>query len=383
MFFGCRYKPFPFCKEASRLNRKRLLQKSALLFSFVILFAFAVNTTFGFIIAKSNSIINTFAPFDSVKNHLLICKNIEHPFGDEYVLPDNLSFDFKVDLGPFYAKTTINTTNGDVIADESGSISVSVEPEQPFAIKGIDAGTKVTVTEILSDGSGFAVKDGCAVKEGIIAEDGSLNFEYINVYTPASVRPVNVFITGEKTLEGREWQEGDSFSFALEYMQGDGSWTLLGTKTVTFDAENGSFSHFDMSDLLHSLTFDRIGTYNFRIYEIEGDLENIDYDASVKPFAIKVTDLDMDGCLEIKSVTGEQNTDIPANNGKYSIHTTFNNTFISPSVPDNEEVPSAPSTGDESNKTGWLIVLIVSTCALIVCVIIKGRNKKTLRKDKA
>lgn len=364
------------------MNRKRLLQKSALLFSFVILFAFAVNTTFGFIIAKSNSIINTFVPFDSVKKHLLICKNIEHPFGDKYVLPDNLNFNFKVDLGPLYAKTTINTTSGDIVADENGSISVSVKPEQPFAIKGIDAGTKVTVTEMLSDGSGFAVKDGCAVKEGVVAEDGSLNFEYINVYTPASVRPVNVFIKGEKNLEGRDWQEGDSFSFALEYMQGEDSWTLLGTKTVTFDSQDDAFNHFDFSDLLHSLTFDRVGVYNFRISEIEGELENIDYDTSVKSFAIKVTDLDMDGCLEIKSVTDEQNTDISANNGEYTVHTTFNNTFISPSIPDNEELPSSPSTGDESNKTNWLIVLIVSICALIVCLIVKGRYKKPLRKDK-
>lgn len=319
--------------------RNKIFRRLALLVSLIILFTSTVNTTFGFIVTKTDSLINTFVPFDSIVSNFLINKNVEHPFGDEYVIPDNIAFDFKVDFGSLYANTTIKTTTGGIVADEKGTIQISVKPGKTFSVEGIDAGTKVTVTEIQKDGSGFTVKDGTATMEGVVAEDGSLKIEYINIYTPASVQPVNVSVVGTKILEGREWQNGDTFSFTLEQKQSNETWTVVGTKAVTYDAKNTAFNKFDFSDLIQALTFDKVGVYDFRMTEVVGNLENVDYDKSVNTFAIKVTDVDMDGKLEVSTVTASQNAKVTEADGKYKVDVTFNNTFIPvASQPDDIEV---------------------------------------------
>ena len=106
-----------------------------------------------------------------------MAKAIAYMKDRKYVIPEDITFDFKVDFGLLYAKTTIKTTAGDIATDENGSIQISVKPGKSFAVEGIDAGTKVTVTEIQKDGSGFTVKDGAVTMEGIVAEDGSLKFQ--------------------------------------------------------------------------------------------------------------------------------------------------------------------------------------------------------------
>ena len=316
--------------------KNKLLRRLALLISLIVLLTSTVNTTFGFIITKTDSLINTFIPFESIINNLVINKNVEHPFGDEYLIPDNINFDFKVDLGSLYAKTTIKTTNGNIVTDKNGSFNVLVTPGKPFAIEGIDAGTKVTVTEIQKSGSGFSVKDGKATMEGIVSEDGSLKINYTNIYSPASVTPANVFINGKKILEGRNWQDGDSFSFVLE-QKSDNNWMTIGTKTVTYDVDNSDFDCFDFTDTVQALTFDKVGIYKFRITEVVGNLENVDYDKSINTFAIHVTDVDMDGKLEINTVNAAQNATVKNENGNYNISVIFNNSFV-PAIPEPDDI---------------------------------------------
>ncbi len=316
--------------------KNKIFRRLALLISLIMLLTSTVNTTFGFIVTKTESLINTFVPFESIINNLLISKKVEHPLGEQYVIPDNISFDFKLDLGSLYANTRILTTNGEIVADENGSIIISVKPGKAFNIEGIDAGTKVTITEIQKDGSGFTVKDGVSTMEGVVAEDGSLKFDYVNVYTPLSVSPLNVSVSGTKILGGRDWQEGDSFSFKLEQKQND-SWNTIGTKTVTYNADDEAFNHFDFSSLVQALTFDKVGVYNFRITEVIGNLENVDYDKSINTFTIRVTDVDMDGKLEINTVTAAQNAKVTEADGKYNVSVTFNNTFT-PVFPAPEDI---------------------------------------------
>lgn len=309
------------------LKNKRI-RRLALFASLIMLLTSTVNTTFGFIVTKTDSIINTFTPFESILSDLLISKTVEHPFDSGYVIPDNISFDFKVDFGSLYANTTIKTTAGNIIADNNGSINVSLKPGTSLGVEDIDAGTKVTVTEVQNSDSGFAVKDGAVTKEAIVTEDGNVKIEFINVYTPASMKPVNVTVGGTKILEGREWQDGDTFSFTLEQNTEGDTWVLLGTKTITYDAENAAFNTFDFSDLMQNLTFDKVGTYTFRMSEVVGNLENVDYDKTVNKFAVEVTDIDMDGKLEVGDVTGTQNAVVTKDNGKFNVSVTFNNTFV-------------------------------------------------------
>ncbi len=317
--------------------KNKIIRRIVLCLLVVVFCVSTVNTTFGFIATKTDSLINTFVPFDTIISNLLISKSVEHPFGDEYVIPEEISFDFKIDFGAFYAKSEISTTAGKVVTDENGSVLVSIKPGKAFVVDGIDSGTKVTVTEIQKEGSGFAVKGGNAVMDGVVAEDGSLKFGYVNTYTPASVKPTNVFLKGEKILTGRDWQKGDSFTFTLEQKQENGSFKTLGTKTVTYSAENSDFNSFDFTGEIGALTFNKVGVYDFRLSEVKGKLEDIDYDKTVNTFTINVTDIDMDGKLEINTVNAANNAKVSQKDGIYNIFVTFNNKHI-PTVPTPEEI---------------------------------------------
>ena len=140
--------------------KKLILTRIALFVSLITLLTSTVNTTFGFITTKTNSLVNIFKPSRGIVSSLDITKKVEHPFGENYIIPDNISFDFEVNLGSLYKETTIKTSKGNIKADENGKIIISVKPKETVGIEGIDEGTTVTVTEIVKSSSGFSVKDG-------------------------------------------------------------------------------------------------------------------------------------------------------------------------------------------------------------------------------
>ncbi len=307
--------------------KRKLAKGLTLILSLALILTIAVQTTMAFIVADTPTVTNTFKPFDAIVNDLLIRKTVEHPFGADYVIPENISFDFKVDLGTLYAKTTISTTAGELVADENGVITVNAKPGSTVGIVGIDEGTRVTVTE-LQKLPGFTVKDGVETQEVTVSADGTVNVDFINVYAPDKVLPTNINVTGSKVLEGREWQEGDTFTFLLEYDNGSGEWKSLGERSVTYDAENDSFSRFDFTEALAQIEFETIGKYAFRMSEVKGELDRVDYDETVNYFNVIVTDTDMDGKLEIGGVTASQNATVTEADGEYTVDVLFNNTFI-------------------------------------------------------
>ena len=189
-------------------------------------------------------------------------------------------------------------------------------------------------------GKGFAVKDGEDTKEAVIPSSGSVVIDITNIYTPDKTSAENVDLTGTKVLEGRDWQEGDTFSFLLEFKNKDGEWVDIGIETVTYDAENADFNKFDFSDTIHSLEFSEAGTYSFRVSEIEGALDEIDYDKSVNHFNVVVGDPDMDGELDVVDVVVAQNITVTKDeaNGMFAMEVVFNNTFVPEIKPIPEDV---------------------------------------------
>lgn len=307
-----------------------------MLLSLVMLITSTIGTTYCYIVTKTDPITNVFVPDTVGVSGLAISKTVEHPLGDDYAIPDNISFDFNVELGAYYAGAKLNTTAGEMTADASGTLSVTIKPGATFGIEGLEEGTVVKVTEKMTTLDGFAVK-GDATKTVTVGADGTASISFVNTYTPDAVKPSNVTVSGVKVLEGRQWQVGDSFSFVLEQKDGE-SWTKLGEQTVTYDAKNADFSKFDFSDVFKALTFDEVGTYSFRMSEVVGTLENVDYDKTVNHFTVKVTDVDMDGKLEINTVTSTENAAVTKTNDGYAVSVTFNNTFIPPVVVDPDPI---------------------------------------------
>ncbi len=110
------------------------------------------------------------------------------------------------------------------------------------------------------------------------------NISFTNTYVPEdAVTGLNV----EKVLNGRLWQEGDSFTFTLTArdnapMPAD---AVNGTKTVT--VTTASVNHVES---FGAITYDRVGTYRYTVTEAKGDLERVTYDAHTAVVTVEVYD---------------------------------------------------------------------------------------------
>lgn len=303
--------------------------KSLIILSLLLVLSVMIQTTMALIITEPQSIKNTFKPFSFPLNDLIVSKTIEHPFGENYEIPENLYFDFQIDFGIDYANYTFDTSKGELTTDENGIINVKLRHGETIKVENVDEGTKVKVTEVQNQ-PGFTIKDVAVSKDGTISSDETLVIDYTNVYKPEKLIPELITVTGTKILEGREWQENDVFAFTLEFQSETGEWITLATKSTIYNAENPEYNKFDFSDIMQNLEFNKIGTYNFRLTEVIGSLDNVDYDETINYFNIEITDKTMDGKLEIDDVKGYQNIIVTKQEeveNSYNIDVTFNNKY--------------------------------------------------------
>lgn len=305
------------------LKKFRYGKQLALVFALVLMLSVSAQSTMAQMITRSDTLKNTFLPIKEPQGDLVISKNVEHPFGDGYVIPANIAFDFKVDMGDEYAGYTFSTTQGEITADDSGSFNVSIRANSSLGIDGIDEGTEVTVTEMEKDNDGFSVKYDAKVQTVAITAENSAQINFVNIYTPESVRPSAVSIEGTKVLEGRDWQTADEFTFILE-TKIDGQWTEIDRDTATTNNET-----FDFSDAVQSMDFVEAGEYEFRISEAAGSQDGMDYDDTKALFNIIVTDKDMDGRLEIHNVKALENAEIETGSAEseFNVAVSFTNVF--------------------------------------------------------
>ncbi|MBE6145492.1 MAG: hypothetical protein E7171_02610 [Firmicutes bacterium] len=338
------------------MNKKNF--KETLFFiALLLIVTIAIDNTFAFIATSTSNVSNTFKPYEFKENDLIINKTVEHPYGEYYQLPNKLLFKFKVNLGSKYANYEFDTSIGKKKSDKDGILEISVKPNEPLTISGIDEGTLVKVTEV-QDKYGFAVKDSQITKEITITETGILTISFTNVYTPDPIKLNDVSITGTKVLQDREWREGDKFSFKLEFLNKNQEWETISTKTVEYKENETDFNKFNFNEEIQKVEYDTIGTYYYRISEIIGTDNNIDYDQNINYFSIEITDDDMNGKLELTNIEGHQN--ITVNNK--NIDVTFNNRFKLENVEDLElnitSQKTIKNTGDyEIGPEGFTFIL--------------------------
>lgn len=166
-------------------------------------------------------------------------------------------------------------------------------------------GTVKTITVVVTDNSeGALVADvtyGNDV-EGAAETDKAVTnaAAFTNSYEAAPVMIGEGDVAGinvQKTLTGRDWQEGDSFEFALKAQNGapmpedeDGD-----TVTIT-NASNPKSASFG------SITYNTEGTYTYTVMESVPDdadkIGGVTYDAHTATVTVTVTDTNHDGKLE-------------------------------------------------------------------------------------
>ena len=314
------------------MRKGRVIRRIAMVLSLMALLASTVNTTYGYIVTSTSPLVNIFKPHDVQVSSLVLRKVVEHPLGSDYKIPDNISFDFAIELGEYYANTNLSTTAGQMKTDAEGNLQVTVKPNTTLGIDGLEVGTVVKITEQDTNHTGFSVK-GEKTQKATVDASGHIEIAFTNIYAPESVTANNITIKGTKVLEGREWKDGDTFTFKLEQQVGE-QWKEIGKETISYDAEKKDYNTFDFTKYIKDMEFEKVGTYQFRMSEVVGTLANVDYDKSVNYMNVKVTDVDMDGHLEIGEVTGTVNAKVTKNEEGYDVAVTFNNKFVPPAVPD-------------------------------------------------
>lgn len=195
------------------------------------------------------------------------------------------------------------------------------------------------VTGMTCDGSVYYAvvrnaKKGAGIQTSIeyykVAEDGSVKQldtdvtpSFTNIY---NVKPTSATLQGQKTVSGRDWNQGESYTFSLAAATDDAGATGLNKTTaqavadgaVAINAsqatatapESGRVASFAFgTEAAPAVTFNRAGTFSFNITEnaAQDGQAGMSMDKHTARATVVVTDLDESGShtgkLHVSSVT--------------------------------------------------------------------------------
>lgn len=196
-----------------------------------------------------------------------------------------------------------------------------------------------SITGMTYDGSVYYAlvrnaKKGAGIQTSIeyykVAEDGSVmqldknaTPSFTNIY---SVEPTSVTLQGQKTVSGRDWNQGESYTFNLTAATDDANATGLSKTTaqavkdgavavnanqaVVSTPESGRAASFSFgTEAAPTVTFNRAGTFSFNITEdaAQDGQAGMSMDKHTARVTVVVTDLDESGNhtgkLRVSSVT--------------------------------------------------------------------------------
>lgn len=197
-----------------------------------------------------------------------------------------------------------------------------------------------SITGMTYDGSVYYAlvrnaKKGAGIQTSIeyykVAEDGSVKQldkdatpSFTNIY---SVEPTSVTLQGQKTVSGRDWNQGERYTFNLTAAADDANATGLSkttaqavtdgavavnaNKAVASTPESGRMASFSFgTEAAPTVTFNRAGTFSFNITEdaAQDGQAGMSMDKHTARATVVVTDLDESGnnhtgMLRVSSVT--------------------------------------------------------------------------------
>lgn len=210
---------------------------------------------------------------------------------------------------------------------ENGS-TVTLQKDETLNIYGLPAGAKYKVTESKMP-AGFT-QTSAVNTEGTIAAGEISNVSFVNTYRAVDlIVDSGSLFTGAKVLNGRDWQQSDSFTFA---MSGDYSKEVTLTGLEKADGEKVVID-------FGNITYTKPGIYNYTIVEKNPgtgkELPGITYSQAAYDVIVEVTD-NHDGTMVAKSSVKKTSNDAGAhiedNNDVADKTALFTNTFDAESV---------------------------------------------------
>ncbi len=294
-----------------------------------------------------------FTNADRGRGELTVAKEIKQPFGTEYQIPADKKFDFEIKLEGVATKNRTdlsasithsdNTVDDNITltTDQNGNIQeqIKLAHNEQLRIKDLPAGIKATVKEVnVPDNFTSVIWEGTSENaDGVVTiEKGqSASVIVVNTYKQtANAKPINIEVEGTKSLSGRDWLSTDEFKFQLQKWDtslATPDWVMIAETSVSGQDASAPDAKlaFDFNNVFDNGEYETFGTFYYRVVEVSGAVGGISYDRTVHSFAVEVSDIDLDGKLDIKEVRSTRTTvTSPANEGDdWIVTTNFNNTY--------------------------------------------------------
>lgn len=266
--------------------------------------------------------------------NLMINKTVRHNLGGDFTADlSSKEFTVKVTLTGSDIPETVETAAGTVLnVAQDGSFTFNIKDGQTVTVTDLDEGLGYIIEEINMP-AGFNMSADSNGLRGTISADKNARAYLINNYEPAPYTP-SFKLEANKVLKGRDWKASDQFIFQIQRLVGN-EWVMVEDEIIVSGSnavgDTVEFSHNSMPNL----SFDKIGTYHYRIYEVtttntSADFERIPgiiYDNSIHSFAVHITDIDGDGKLEGKIVPVAPVT-ASGSGDNWTVSATFTNTYV-------------------------------------------------------
>lgn len=203
---------------------------------------------------------------------------------DETIQPTDQDFTFQINLennNQFVeAEYIILDKEGNPVMDPDnqpvkGTISeqnnqVTIKKDQKIQFNGLYAGTTYEVNEInVTDPYSFkevnSTSSNTSINESsasgqLINDDKAITLTYTNKYETS----LDVDINGTKTITGREFQEGDEFTFVLSADQNNPEGATVNINEIKINPTSGNTTNIVSED---AITFTKTGVYTFYLSE--------------------------------------------------------------------------------------------------------------------
>lgn len=231
---------------------------------------------------------------------------IEFPTdGDSHIVTKTISAD-----------TPNKTISGKIKINRPGTFKFIVR-EITGSISGVHYDSQPReITIIATDNSQTAQLETTVKVNGQQTDNLTLTFN--NVYDTTSTElSGHDNLTIKKNFTGREgnrWLDTDKFVFTLEAVEdtltavANGDVVMPMDCTLTVSNANKAHPHFG------NIVFNKVGQYKFKVSEVKGNIEGVEYDESDKFIAVSVVDNDQ-GALVVKVLS---ESDVLEFNNSYS-----------------------------------------------------------------
>ncbi len=183
----------------------------------------------------------------------------------------------------------------------NGTGTFTLKKDQTIEIFGLSVGDQYTVSESSYTEDGYTTT-WTGQTTGSMTDAG-VSLTCTNTYQAEKTTLDGDGTTGalkvSKTIEGRDWQEDDSFTFTIRADSGNPDTAAIPSpNTVTINKDDASDNY---TDAFGDITFTKPGTYKYTITENAPGIPGISKDETIYTVTVSVTD--NNGQLEIGEVT--------------------------------------------------------------------------------